>query len=119
MERGVAGDAGVVDQHLDRPELGFDAADRRLAGLEVAHVESVDRDAGLVLEAVRRLVVAAVIRRDLEPGAFARRRDRRADPAGTAGTERPACDYFSPSTYRFSGLRRFYPVTLKPRQQKT
>ena len=24
MQHGVAGDAGIVDQHLDRPELGLD-----------------------------------------------------------------------------------------------
>jgi hypothetical protein len=34
VELGVAGDAGIVDQHVDRPELGFDLLDAGGAGLE-------------------------------------------------------------------------------------
>ena len=36
---GVAGDAGIVDQDLDRAELGFDLLDARFAGFEVGDVE--------------------------------------------------------------------------------
>ena len=58
---GVAGDTGVVDQHFDLADLGVDAVDRFLAGVEVAHVELVDGDAGRLVEGVGRRVVAGVI----------------------------------------------------------
>ncbi len=56
---GVAGDAGIVDQDLDRAEILLNLGDDRLAGRKVADVELVDRDAGLGLELLRGLVVAA------------------------------------------------------------
>ena len=33
VEHGVAGDAGIVDQHLDRTEIGLDLFQARGAGL--------------------------------------------------------------------------------------
>ena len=65
MEHAVAGDAGIVDEDVDGAELGLDRLDARLAGGGVGDVELVDRDAGLGLELLRRLVVAAIIRGDL------------------------------------------------------
>ena len=47
----VAGDAGIVDQHLDRAELGLDLGDRRPAhAWKSRDVELEDRDAGLAGE---------------------------------------------------------------------
>ena len=60
LQRGVAGDAGVVHQDLDRPDLGGDLLDRLLAGLEVAHVEAGDPDAGLLMKGRRRRLVAGI-----------------------------------------------------------
>jgi hypothetical protein len=34
VERAILGDAGIVDEHLDRPELGLDLLDTRGAGIE-------------------------------------------------------------------------------------
>ena len=45
QQRAVAGDAGVVDQNLDRTMLGDDLGDAGLACLEAADVEFDDRDA--------------------------------------------------------------------------
>jgi hypothetical protein len=75
--------AGVVDQHLDRAEIGFDLLEARRTGFERRHVPLVDADAGLGLELLRRLVVARVIRRDLVSGSFQGLRDCCADTAGT------------------------------------
>ena len=35
VEHGVAGDAGIVDQHVDRPELGLDLLQAGGAGVVV------------------------------------------------------------------------------------
>ena len=47
VEHAVAGDAGIVDQHLDRAEVGLDLLDAGGAGIVVGDVPFVDRDAGL------------------------------------------------------------------------
>ena len=64
-KRAVAGDAGVVDQDVDGADLGLDGLDAGLAGGVIADVELEDGDAGLGLEGVGGLVVAAVIGSDL------------------------------------------------------
>ena len=89
MQLRVAGDAGIVDQHLDRPEIGLDLLDAGGAGFERRHVPFVDRDAGLGLEFLRRLVVAGVIGGDLVAGGLERFGNRRADAAGSS---RHDCD---------------------------
>jgi hypothetical protein len=82
VERRVARDAGVVDEHVHRPQLGRDLVHPRLAGLEIRHVTFVDVDSRLLLELGGGLVVAAVDRGDHEAGLFQPFRDRRADPPG-------------------------------------
>ncbi len=56
--RAVAGDAGVVDQDLDRRRVRLDLLHRRLARLEIAGVELDGRDPGLFAEASAARVVA-------------------------------------------------------------
>ena len=85
MERRVARDAGVVDQHLDRAEVGFDLLQARRACVVGSNVPLVDGDAGLGLELVRRLVVAGIACRDLVACGFQSLGDRRADAARSAG----------------------------------
>jgi hypothetical protein len=48
VEEAVAGDAGVVDQHLDRAELRLDLAHRALGVLEHADIALHHHDAELV-----------------------------------------------------------------------
>ena len=91
MKEAVPGDAGVVDQNVHGPDLALDLFDPGRAGVEVAHIPLEHRDAGLALELVRGLVVAAVIRGDLEPLLLEPLRDRGADAAGAAGDECDAC----------------------------
>ena len=99
VEHGVAGDAGIVDQHLDRAEIGLDLLEAGGAGLVGGDVPLVDRDAGLGLELLRRLVVAAVVGGDLVAGGLQRLRDRRADPARSARHHRNACHAIPPWPY--------------------
>src|SRR3954454_22521878 len=80
MKEAVAGDPGVVDQHVYGPDLALDLAHAVRAGIEVAHVPLEHRDAGLALEALRRLVVARVRGRDREALVLEPLRDRRPDP---------------------------------------
>ncbi|MCY1245325.1 hypothetical protein D9M72_584680 [compost metagenome] len=61
VEHGIAGDAGIVDEHFDRPEVGFDLGDALDAGLIVGDIPLVDRDAGFRLEGLRLLVIAGVV----------------------------------------------------------
>ena len=87
MEGAVAGDAGVVHQDVDGADLGLDGLDAGLAGGVVADVELEDRDAGLGLEGVGGLVVAAVIGGDLVALGLEALRDGGADAAGSARDE--------------------------------
>ena len=89
MEHGVAGDAGIVDQHVDRAEIGLDLFERLDAGVVGGHAPFVDGDAGLGLELVRRLVVAGVTGGDFVARGLERLGDRRAD---TACSARHHCD---------------------------
>ena len=69
MEHAVAGDAGIVDEHVDRPELGLDLASRPAAeAAGVGNVPFEDRDAGLGLELRRGLVIAVIGRGDRVAG---------------------------------------------------
>ena len=61
FDRRVAGDPGIVDQHVDRTEVGLDLAHALLAGVIVGHVPFVGLDAGAVAELARALVIAGVI----------------------------------------------------------
>ena len=87
VEHAVAGDAGVVDQHVDRAEVGLHLCEAGRAGVEIADVPLVDVDAGLGLELGRRFVVAVIGRRDLVAGGRQRFGDRRADAARAAGDD--------------------------------
>ena len=91
MEHGVAGDARVVDQHLDRPEIGLDLLDAGSARFVGAHVPFVDRDAGLSLELLGGRIVAAVVRRDLVADGVERLGDRCPDATRAARDQRNSC----------------------------
>ena len=60
VQHAVARDAGVVDQHVDRAEIGLDLGDARLTGVEVADVPAVGRDAGRRGERLGRRDIAAI-----------------------------------------------------------
>ncbi len=61
VQLGVARDAGIVDQHVDRSELGLDLLDAGGAGVERRDVPLVDVDAGFGLEFLCRFIIAGVI----------------------------------------------------------
>jgi hypothetical protein len=65
VEHRVAGDAGIVHQHVDRADLGLDLGDAGGAGVIVGDRPFVGRDAGFLGEGGRRLVVAGVVRATL------------------------------------------------------
>ena len=91
MQQAVAGDAGIVDDDIDRAQLGFDLGEAFLALGEARDVPLVDRDAGLFLELGRRFVIAGVIRRNDVAGVLQRNRN------GVADTTRAASDDRNPS----------------------
>ena len=68
LQHGVARDAGIVDQHLDRADLVLDIDDALLAGDVVAHVPFEDRDLGFLLEGLGGIVIAAIIGGDVIAG---------------------------------------------------
>jgi hypothetical protein len=65
VERAIPGDAGIVDEHVDRAEVGLDLLDTGGAGVERTHVPFIYRDASLGLEFVRRRVIAGITGGDL------------------------------------------------------
>src|SRR5262245_13226577 len=70
VKHGVARDTGIVNKHLDRTELSFDLFDALGAGLVGRHIPFEYRDAGLGLELLSGLVIAAIVGRNLVAGRF-------------------------------------------------
>ena len=97
VQHGVARDAGIVDQHLDRADFGFDLLDAFGAGLEGRHVPFEHRNAGFGLEFLRRLVIAAVIGGDLVAGGLQRLADGSSNATGSARDQRNASHDAVPS----------------------
>ena len=92
VQHGVARDAGVVDEHVDRARGRWVTARHALlAGVVVADVELVDGDAGLGLELLRGGVVAGVVGGDAIALVLQRDGDRVADPARTSGHDGNSC----------------------------
>src|SRR5262249_23962459 len=89
MELCVARDALIVDQYVDRAEIGLDLIHAGGARFERGHIPFVAGDASFGLEFLRRLVLAAVIRRNLVASGLERFGNRRAN---TAGSSRHECD---------------------------
>src|SRR5690606_37283839 len=95
VERGVAGDAGVVDQDIDRTELVLDPAYQRLGAFRRAHVALHQGH----LEAVGLhlpppgvgLFLVAVVGGHLVPQAGQSLADRGPDAAGSPRYQRDAC----------------------------
>jgi hypothetical protein len=87
VEHGVARDAGIVNQHLDRTELSFDLFYALGAGLVRRYVPFEYRDAGLGLELLSGLVIAAIVGRNLITGRFQCFRDCRPDPTGSTSDQ--------------------------------
>src|SRR5205814_10388630 len=81
---GVAGDAGVVDQHINRPEVGLDLAHAVLARVEIGDVPPVGGDAGTIGELARPLLIPGVIGCDIHPHVAKGNADRLADAARSA-----------------------------------
>src|SRR5713101_6288766 len=76
VEGAILGDAGIVDQHVDRTQIRFDLLDASGAAVERTDVPFIDGDAGLGLEFFRRGVIACVARRDLVACGLQRLADR-------------------------------------------
>jgi hypothetical protein len=91
VECAIPGDAGIVDEHIDRAEVGFDFLDTSGAGIERTHVPFINGDAGLVLEFVRRRVVAGIIGGNLVAGGLERLADRCANPPRPPRYQRNSC----------------------------
>src|SRR3974377_2362273 len=96
VEHRIAGDPGIVDQDVDRPEVALDLLEAGDAGVVGRNVPLLDRDAGLALELLRRLVIAALVGRDRMAGRAKRLRNRRANAARTAGDHCHAGHAFLP-----------------------
>ena len=128
MEHGVAGDAGVVDQNLDRSDVGLDLFHALGAGLERRNVPLEHGDAGFGLEFLRGFVVAVIDGGDLVAGCLERLADRGTDAAGAAGDQRYASHtLFLPKKFSFvtpcfmqgihvlfTTLRRAWPGQARP-----
>ena len=92
-DRAVARDAGIVDDDVDRAELGLDLRHARLARVEIADVPFVGLDAGALGEGLRALVVAGIIGGDGHARSLQREADRLADAARAARDDRYACHH--------------------------
>ena len=91
VERAILGDAGIVDEHIDRTEVSLDLLDAGGAGIERAHVPFIDGNAGLGLEFVGRRVIAGVAGGNLVAGGLQRLADRRANAPRSPGHQCNTC----------------------------
>src|SRR6185437_1137175 len=91
VQHRVAGDAGIVDQHVDRAEFVDDALKAAIASFVVRHIEAVTADAGFLGAAARRLLIAAIHRGHFVPGALKLFGNGAADAARAAGDDRYPC----------------------------
>src|SRR4051812_34593021 len=96
MQHAVAGDAGVVDDDLDRTQFRFDLGKTFLAGFEVADIPLESGDAGTLGEFAGLLVVAGVDGGDLVAGILQPNRDGFADTTRTTGNNCNSCHWFLP-----------------------
>jgi hypothetical protein len=88
VQHRVAGDAGVVDQHVDGAEFGLDLGDRALAALELADIALDDHDAEFLGGGLGGRLVIGVAGRDLEAVRLQPGDDGVADAARPAGDHR-------------------------------
>src|SRR5688500_8565 len=91
LHRAVAGDAGIVDEDVDRAELAFHLLRAGDAGVEVGDVPFVGLDAIAFAELARFLLVAGIVGGDGDALVAQRDADRFADAAGPAGDDCTAC----------------------------
>ncbi len=85
MHGAIAGDAGIVDDDLHRPQILGNLGQRVLALLEIADIEFVDGDAGLLPEGLGRVVIAGVIGGNFVTGGLKGGGDGGTDTARTSG----------------------------------
>src|SRR5262245_12687983 len=75
VKHGIARDAGIVNKHLDRTKFSFDLFYALSASLVGRYIPFEYRDAGLGLELLSGLVIAAIVGCNLVAGRFQRFRD--------------------------------------------
>src|SRR6185503_12927208 len=67
VQHAVAGDAGIVDQHVDRPDLVRDLLDAALTGFEIGDIPFIARNAGVLREVLGVLAIAEIGGGDAKP----------------------------------------------------
>ena len=66
MEHGIARDASVVDENIDRAEIFLDPLHSSCTALKARDVELVNRNAGFSLEILRRIRGNKVIKKTIK-----------------------------------------------------
>jgi hypothetical protein len=99
VEHAVAGDAGIVDEHLDRPEIVLDPGDPFLAGLVIANVPSVHRNAGLFPECAGNVIIADIAGRNPVTRLLQSNGNCRADPARSSRYQSDPGHVFLPAIF--------------------
>src|SRR5262245_17193025 len=91
LQHGVARDAGIVDQDLDRADLVLDIDDPLLASEVIADVPFERRDLGFLAEGLGGVVIAGVIGGDVVACILQRPADGGADAARSSRDESYPC----------------------------
>src|SRR5262249_47514461 len=104
----VLGDAGIVDEHVDRTEIGLDLLDSGRAGVERGDIPFVDGNAGLGLEFLRCGIIACITRGDLVARRLQRLADRSANASRSARYQCNTCHLSPPWQSEPELLRSFY-----------
>src|SRR3546814_10544927 len=89
-EGSVAGDPGIVDQHVDRPDFSRHVRDATLAGFMIGNIPALGGDAVPFTKGPRFLVIARIIGHDLHPCIFQGDENCLSDPTGAPGYYRDA-----------------------------
>src|ERR1019366_8692922 len=91
VKRAVPGDAGIVDEHVDRTQIGLDLLDAGGAGIERTDVPFEERNAGLGLEFFGGGIVAGIAGRDFIAGRLQRLADCSANSPRSSRYQRNTC----------------------------
>src|SRR5690606_33866881 len=105
-EGAVAGDAGIVDDDIDRADLCRDAGAAVEAGLMVADVPFIGGDAGPIGKFARPFVIAAIVGDDGDAHVAQLQRNGFPDAATAAGDDCDTCHEICSPTEYYGGQTR-------------
>ena len=113
-DRAVTGNAGIVDQHINRAKRVSDGGATGLAGIVICHIPFEGRNPGAFGKFLGARIVAGIICSNGQPAIAQRDADRLTNPARSPGYDCDACHIISPMLFLSRDFRTGF-ATLQVR----